>query len=107
MKKYKLKDLVNNGSTARRKVDSDVLIGDSSHGYGQGDILDANATSEMIKQKISDLHVDDINQAVIDEVNSLRNVDEEYDNRISALEEKQGQMSAEINEAGDHLILNF
>lgn len=48
MKKYKLKDLVANGSRARLKVDSDLLVGDVSNGYGYGDILDANAVKEMI-----------------------------------------------------------
>lgn len=53
MKKYKLKDLVANGSHARRKVDSDVLVGDISAGYGYGDILDANATSQLVSSAIS------------------------------------------------------
>ena len=50
MKKYKLQDLVAPGSNARRKVDSDLLVGDVSAGYGRGDILDANATMELIKE---------------------------------------------------------
>ena len=50
MKKYKLQDLVSNGTRARREVNSDVLIGDISKGYGYGDILDANAVSELISK---------------------------------------------------------
>lgn len=49
MKKYKLKDLVDNGTHARKKIDSDVIIGDVSNGYGVGDILDANAVSHLVQ----------------------------------------------------------
>ena len=47
MKKYKLQDLVANGSHSRLKVDSDLLIGDIKNGYGYGDVLDANATKDV------------------------------------------------------------
>ena len=50
MKKYKLQDLVSNGKNARRKINSDLLVGDISAGYGYGDILDANAVSELISK---------------------------------------------------------
>jgi len=58
LKKYKLTDVVANGSRARLKVDSDLLVGDSSNGFAYGDILDANATEQLIKNKMSGL-VDD------------------------------------------------
>lgn len=55
LKKYKLTDLVANGSRARLKVDSDLLVGESSNGdFAYGDILDANATDQLIQQKISE-----------------------------------------------------
>ena len=47
MKKYKLQDLVANGSHSRLKVDSDLLVGDINNGYGYGDVLDANATKDV------------------------------------------------------------
>lgn len=47
MKKYKLQDLVANGSHSRLKVDSDLLVGDIKNGYGYGDVLDANATKTV------------------------------------------------------------
>lgn len=47
MKKYKLEDLVANGSHSRLKVDSDLLVGDIKNGYGYGDVLDANATKDV------------------------------------------------------------
>lgn len=47
MKKYKLQNLVSNGSRSRIKVDSDLLVGDIKNGYGYGDILDANATKDV------------------------------------------------------------
>lgn len=80
LKKYKLQDLVANGSYARRKVDSDLLVGDTSAGYGYGDILDANATAQLMKQKLEDLNIDDINQSVIDNVAELKQKDIEHDN---------------------------
>lgn len=51
-KKYKLKDLVSNGSHIRTKIKSDVIIGDSDFGYGRGDIFDANFTMEIIQRTI-------------------------------------------------------
>lgn len=54
VKKYRLQDLVANGSRARREVQSDVLVGDPSNGYGYGDILDANATKELISDSVAE-----------------------------------------------------
>ena len=47
MKKFKLKDLVSNGSHARSEVKPDLLVGDIENGYGYGDVLDANATRQV------------------------------------------------------------
>mgnify|MGYP003312924637 CR=1 FL=1 len=54
MKKYKLKDLVSNGSHSSREVRSNVLVGDIDNGYGYGDILDANATQEVAKSVVEE-----------------------------------------------------
>lgn len=54
MKKYKLQDLVANGSHSRLKVDSDLLVGDIENGYGYGDILDANATKGIVTNVADD-----------------------------------------------------
>lgn len=79
LKKYKLQDLVANGSYARRKVNSDLLVGDTSAGYGYGDILDANATAQLMKEKLDDLGIDDINQSVLNKVNELKEKDIQHD----------------------------
>lgn len=105
LKKYKLQDLVANGSYARRKVDSDLLVGDTSAGYGYGDILDANATAQLMKEKIEDLNVDDINQTVINKVEELKQKDIEHDNEITTLKTIVENRSMEVE--GDNLVLSI
>ena len=105
LKKYKLQDLVANGSYARRKVDSDLLVGDTSAGYGYGDILDANATAQLMKQKLEDLNIDDINQSVIDNVAELKQKDIEHDNQITILKTIVDNRSMEVE--GDNLIVSL
>lgn len=105
LKKYKLQDLVANGSYARRKVDSDLLVGDTSAGYGYGDILDANATAQLMKQKLEDLNVDDINQTVINKVEELKQKDIEHDNEITTLKTIVENRSMEVE--GDNLVLSI
>lgn len=105
LKKYKLQDLVANGSYARRKVDSDLLVGDTSAGYGYGDILDANATAQLMKEKLEDLNIDDINQAVIDNVAELKRKDIEHDNQITTLKTTVNNRSMEVR--GDNLVVSF
>lgn len=84
MKKYRLQDIVSNGSNARKNISSDLLIGDVSNGYGQGDILDANATKQMIQEQIEGI----TGGSGIDEevINALHDKDNEYEQRISQLE---------------------
>lgn len=85
MKKYKLKDLVANGSRARLKVDSDLLVGDVSNGYGYGDILDANAVKEIINTSTAgNVDVQDLKDK-IDAIDELNNSQEQ---RITELEQK-------------------
>lgn len=105
LKKYKLQDLVANGSYARRKVDSDLLVGETSAGYGYGDILDANATVQLMKQKLEDLNIDDINQSVIDNVAELKQKDIEHDNQITILKTIVDNRSMEVE--GDNLIVSL
>lgn len=105
LKKYKLQDLVANGSYARRKVDSDLLVGDTSAGYGYGDILDANATAQLMKEKLEDLNVDDINQTVINKVEELKQKDIEHDNEITTLKTIVENRSMEVE--GDNLVLSI
>lgn len=105
LKKYKLQDLVANGSYARRKVDSDLLVGETSAGYGYGDILDANATAQLMKEKLEDLNVDDINQTVINKVEELKQKDIEHDNEITTLKTIVENRSMEVE--GDNLVLSI
>ena len=105
LKKYKLQDLVANGSYARRKVDSDLLVGDTSAGYGYGDILDANATAQLMKEKLEDLNVDDINQTVINKVEELKQKDIEQDNEITTLKTIVENHSMKVE--GDNLVLSI
>jgi len=103
MKKYKLQDVVSNGSNARRNISSDLLVGDVSNGYGQGDILDANATSQMINKKIEEISDGLIGDNVTEELENLRNKDDEYEQRISSLE----QSSNNTQVVGDNLIIGI
>lgn len=103
MKKYKLKDLVDNGSSARRNVDSDLLVGDISQGYGYGDILDANATTQIVEEKINELAGGLINENVGEEIEKLHTKDNEYEQRISSLESTSQYSNAQV--VGDVLII--
>ena len=85
MKKYKLKDLVANGSRARLKVDSDLLVGDVSNGYGYGDILDANAVKEMIDNSAAGTA--DV-QDLKDQIDAINELDASQQQRITELEQK-------------------
>ena len=70
MKKYKLQDLVANGSHSRLKVDSDLLVGDIKNGYGYGDVLDANATKDVASD-IADNKVNAAKQELINLINQI------------------------------------
>lgn len=98
IKKYRLQDLVANGSRARRKVQSDVLVGDPSNGYGYGDILDANATKELISEKVTEV-TGNVSGNIAEELNALKNKDTEYGERINNLESRFSV------ENGDNLII--
>ena len=102
LKKYKLQDLVANGSYARRKVDSDLLVGDTSSGYGYGDILDANATAQLMKEQLEGLNIDDLNQ---EEIDQLKQKDIEHDNEITTLKTIVENRSMEVH--GDNLVVSL
>lgn len=98
IKKYRLQDLVANGSRARKEVQSDVLVGNPSNGYGYGDILDANATKELISEKVAEA-TGGISGNVAEELDALKNKDTEYGERIDNLEHRFSV------ENGDNLII--
>lgn len=107
MKKYKLQDIVSNGTHARAKVNSDLIVGDVSSGYGYGDILDANAVTELIKKAQSE-------QGAIDEEQTeliRRKIEEEVDAVINRILE--GDIKAEVaaqeitDENGDVYAIEF
>lgn len=106
MKKYKLEDLVSNGSRARREVRSDLLVGDPSHGYDYGDILDANATSDLIEQKVrnsSEIVIEGVSQNIQD----LQNKDEEHDQKITVIENTIGKIPSEFDMSDDNLTIGL
>lgn len=100
MKKYRLQDVVSNGSNARKNISSDLLIGDVSNGYGQGDILDANATKQIIQEEIENYQGGGVDESVIKE---LHDKDDEYEQRISQLESS----SHEARVVDDILIIGM
>lgn len=53
MEKHELIDVVSRGSKVRRNLNSHLLVGKDTYKYMRGDILDANATYELINQQIS------------------------------------------------------
>lgn len=85
MKKYKLKDLVSNGSNARRKIDSDLIVGDVSHGFGAGDILDANAVMTVIANLLGTTN-EQIQQKIDEFVEENRQIDEQQQQAINNIQ---------------------
>lgn len=103
MKKYKLEDLVANGSHSRLKVDSDLLVGDIKNGYGYGDVLDANATKDVASD-IADNKVNAAKQELIDLINQVGGgTEQDYAEILAAIEaihaknEAQDAKDAEID----------
>ena len=105
MKKYDLKDLISPGSSARREVRSDLIVGDTSNGYGEGDILDANATKELISSKVSEI-TGGISGDVSEEINSLKGKDDEHDQKIANIEERVNNINAHVD-GGDNLVIGL
>ena len=105
MKKYDLKDLISPGSRARREVRSDLIVGDTSNGYGEGDILDANATKELISDKVSEV-TGGISGNVSEEISSLKGKDDEHDQKIADIEERVNSISAHVD-GGDNLVIGL
>lgn len=85
MNKYKLEDLVNPGTHARKEIKSNVHIGDTSNGYAKGDILDANATAEFVVDKI-----DNVVNGAIDALDTLRELGDAIPTKTSQLTNDAG-----------------
>lgn len=103
MKKYKLQDLVANGSHSRLKVDSDLLVGNIKNGYGYGDVLDANATKDVVSD-IADNKVNAAKQELINLINQVGGgTEQDYAEILAAIEaihaknEAQDAKDAEID----------
>ncbi len=105
MKRYKLQSIVSNGTHASNKVKPDLLVGDVSNGYGQGDILDANATKELISEKVSEV-TGGISGNMSEEINSLKGKDSEHDQKIANVEEKVNSMNVHVDD-GDNLVITL
>lgn len=95
MKKYKLQDLVANGSHSRLKVDSDLLVGDIKNGYGYGDVLDANATKDVASD-IADNKVNAAKQELIRMINEIGGgTERDYAEILVAIEAIQAKNEAQ------------
>lgn len=103
IKKYKLIDLVSRGSRARSKVDSDLLIGESSNGYRYGDILDANATAQLISDSVGGV-ISGIDGTLSEELQDLKSKDEAYEERLRIIEEIQELSKAKVSD--DVLVIS-
>lgn len=101
MKKYKLKDLVESGSSARRKINSDVIIGNISKGFGVGDILDANSVVELISNLLGTAN-EQIQQKIDQFVEENRTIDEQQQQAIDNI----GSSGSSAHVDGDNLILS-
>lgn len=89
MNKYKLEDLVNSGTHARKEIKSNVHIGDTSNGYAKGDILDANATAEFVVDKI-----DDVVNGAVEALDTLRELGDAIPTKTSQLTNDAGFVTA-------------
>ena len=131
MKKYKLQDLVANGSHSRLKVDSDLLVGDINNGYGYGDVLDANATkdvaSSIANDKINTAKEELISlistmqgsnvqeyQQILDAITAIQQKNEDQDNQdetilqqIQALIQRIQDAAPSVAGNNDNLIINI
>lgn len=106
MKKYDLKDLISPGSRARREVRSDLLVGDTSNGYEKGDILDANATSDLIEAKVRDssgIVIEGVNQTF----QNLQNKDEEHDQQITIIKNSIGKIHSQYDSEECNLMIGL
>lgn len=99
MKKYKLQDLVSNGSHSRLKVDSDLLVGDIKNGYGYGDVLDANATKQ-VSTNIAEMKVNAAKQELIELINKIEGVNTDQDEKDAQILEQIQQIIYQINNSG-------
>lgn len=111
MDKVKLIEVVSKGSHARNTVDPELIIGDISNGYDQGDILDANATGKFVNEKIHEIvgnaiealdTLEEIGGAIPTKISDLRNdtgfvTEQEVQNMLPTV---PTNVSAFTNDAG-------
>lgn len=107
MKKYKLQSIISNGTHASNKVKPDLLVGDTSAGYGYGDILDANAVSELIRRAQEEQGVIDIAQS--EEIK--QKIQEEVANVVAQIisGEIKGKVDAQelVDQTGEPYAIEF
>ena len=101
--KYSLVDLARYGTKARKHVHSDVLIG--AHPpypmFKEGDILDANATFNLIQSAYDQDRVYKILSARIDEVEeTVRNIDVDFESVREEIEQTE-QSVVDLEEKHD------
>ena len=108
MKKYKLQDLVANGSHSRLKVDSDLLVGDIKNGYGYGDVLDANATKDVASD-IADNKVNAAKQELLQIISQIDGgSDQDYTEileQLQALKDKNDLQDEQDEQILQQLII--
>lgn len=82
MKKYKLIEVVSKGSHARHDIDPSIIIGESDNKtYQTGDVLDANATEQLVKTKI-----DEIVDGATEALDTLKELGDAIPTKVSQLE---------------------
>jgi hypothetical protein len=82
MDKIKLIETVTKGSHTRKTVDPELIIGDDAiKNYVEGDILDANATEQLVKNKI-----DNIVDGAVEALDTLKELGDAIPTKISDLE---------------------
>ena len=106
MKKYKLQDLVSNGSHSRLKVDSDLLVGDIKNGYGYGDVLDANAT-QQVASNIAENKVNTAKEELLEIIRQIEGgTSADYSavlEQLNALQQKNAEQDSQDEELAQQI----
>lgn len=111
--KYSLVDLARYGTRARKHIHSDVLVGlHPAHPmFKEGDILDANATFNLIQcaydqdrvYRMLSQEIQDFETNVTDKVDSINDQVEGFDERITQVETKSQQAIDNIAQLSEDL----
>lgn len=106
--KYSLIDLTRYGTKARKHVHSDVLIGVHPPYplFKEGDILDANATFNLIQNaydqskvyKILSTRIDEVEETVNDNFDAVKEDIKQLDQSVVDLEEKHDRDIQEVRQ---------